>query len=82
MDKKLFEEEQLTKNIPKKVMEIINAMDSEKTHRICECIFNSCDLSNFVSSISLPQFEEIEKKSALVEEARIKLKSLAKKKPK
>lgn len=69
MDKKLFDEKHLTKNIPKEIIDTINQIDNE-TSQIYETIFNSKELFTFIDSIALPEIEKIEKKSALLEDVK------------
>ncbi len=74
MDKKLFDESQLITSLPNEIVDIINAIDPIQPNQIYENIFISEKLSNFVDSIVLPCTEEINKKSALFEDVKYKIK--------
>lgn len=82
MDKKLFEEEVLTRNLPKEVLDAIDAIDSKSTQHICDHIFNSDQMDEFLRSVCLPKVEETDRTSVLLEEAKTKMKGLLKKRGK
>lgn len=66
----MFTEESFSSGIPHDLMDVVNAIDPEPAHQLFETIFNSKEQRLFVESISLPQFEILEKKSLLVDEAK------------
>lgn len=66
MDKELFTEQQFAKNIPREIMEIIDALDPQIPQRIYDHIFGSEELVNFENSISLPEVEFVEKRRSIL----------------
>lgn len=82
MDKKLFEEEELLRQLPKEVIELIDTISSVPTDAVREIIMNSEEMGEFQRSITLPELEKVEKKSMLVEDVKLRVKNGQKKKVK
>ncbi len=80
MNKNLFNEIQLCKNLPKSVLKEINYIDREIPQNLFDKIFESKELESYVNSMEIPKVEEISEKSSLKNE--IKQTNLVSKKKK
>lgn len=80
MDRKLFDEAHLIKNLPKHIIKTINSMEQEIQQELFDRIFDSEELGSFFSSTTLPKIQEISKKSVLAMEAKKRLENFSKRK--
>lgn len=80
MDRKLFDEAHLIKNLPKCIIKEISSLEKDIPLSLFDKIFDSDDLKACVSSTTLPLVQEISKKSVLAMEARKKLENFSNKK--
>lgn len=65
MDKKLFNESTLSRNVQVEILEKINEIESTIPPEIFESIFNSENMKEFLNSVELPKYTIGEKKSEL-----------------
>ncbi len=72
MDKKLFNECILCKNIPQQILKEIEEIDKEIPESIFTDIFNSPEMESFTKSIKPPTLEHVEKKSVLLSSVKLK----------
>jgi hypothetical protein len=80
MDRKLFDECRLVKNLPKAIVEEIETKENEIPSDLFDKIFESEELKRFMNSPVLPKVEEITKKSILAAEFKKKIENIANKK--
>lgn len=67
MDRKLFTEELLCRNIPRRVMELIEEIDAEIDPSVLDQIHGSPEVGMFVESLRAPRVAEDEKASVLLD---------------
>lgn len=65
MDKKLFNESTLSRNVQAEILEKINEIESTIPPEIFESIFNSENMKEFLNSVELPKYTTGERKSEL-----------------
>lgn len=76
MDRKLFDEAHLLKNLPKTIISAINSIENDISPSLFDRVFESEELKCFISSPILPKVEETCKKSILAMEVKKKLENL------
>lgn len=67
MNKNFFDEKDLLKNIPSKILNEINKIDTENLDSVFKTILESSEIDIFKSSMKLPELVNFEKSSVLMD---------------
>lgn len=67
MDRRLFQEEMLTKSIPGSIMDKINAIDPAIEPGLLDQLCESAEVQQFIASIKVPEIDKYSKTSVLLE---------------